>query len=879
MVRDRINSAESRIVSFTERIDTFLSTVSTQERDRDTNELVNEDMRRQEFSLRSEAFEFVSRYSDGIIGNALGQISEPDISRLKKGLEMMDELTAAEFLLGIRYTGDASALASAEFMDNLRLLDPYVANSLLYEIRLTGNHVDLTDDRLFKGNGPSFFNRLGPEAASEWFNSIGSTGNVSALTSDAALSDFVIEAVNGDAAIASELSYAIGRTDNPERLASPQFLSLLSEMDASVATEYLSAIWCTKRVEEMATGEIARMVGTGKADVWKDVVRLFNSNDLNSETIIISMAGDGGHDRGAKLTVESLMSSGFDTIYVGSVQNPEELIEIAKREDAQAIGFSISLDTDQSIIIGAIAEARAAGLDGISFFGGGMITSEMAQILESAGTTVFAPGASQSDLVSFLKPQSVIPGIMPHEGSYLSAPHPGNAETSAAAILTGASISYDAHSTLTCDFGDVPLGKTYTSLMESLFRMSKFGPAALWTSNPAQYSVQEMEIPQRDGKPAVLILRTVAPGTAASSGVNLSSLFSSSAPETVKHMQLICTEYEKNSARQSLMFSDLAITSVQISGLQHKGGNGLMTQMHNLKCEDNTFVNQRGARNGMVNHLAEQAHATISPALHPVAAQLPRYYERQEPTQILVQVKAGAVQIMLQKSQEQVRNAPAQDIGIQAQIPQPYGRADPNQITAMQASRSSLKSLRSLQGVLPSDDLQEGARAAIAKQLPQDVASHPASVDIYSLRKSQSPAELRIQPVLQVSKTEQEHAQGERGWSVPVGAAESFKLTISLNPKSALLEPRPISGHYKAQTEPEKFQFNMETAIIGHGENWTQTPSESSWTVHAPHSIGMRAVPAVNGRKRKFRSSSTETVERIRTVISRVVSYYSGALA
>ena len=305
-----------------------------------------------------------------------------------------------------------------------------------------------------------------------------------------------------------------------------------------------------------------------------------------------------------------------------------------------------------------------------------------------------------------------------------------------------------------------------------------------------------------------------------------------------------------------------------------------MTQMRNLKCEDNTFVNQRGARNGMVNHLAEQAHAIISPALHPVAAQLPRYYERQEPTQILVQVRSGTGQIMLQKSQEHAaRNAAAQDIGIQAQIPQSYGRADPNPITAMQASRSSLKPLRSLQGVLSSDDLQEGARAAIAKKLPQDVASHPASADIYGLRKGSSPAELCIQPVFQVSKTEQEHAQGERGWSISVGAAESFKLTISLNPKSALLEPRPISGHYEAQTEPEKFQFNMETAIIGHGENLAQTPGESSWTVHAPHSIGMPAVPAVNGRKRRSRSSSTETVERIRTVISRVVSYYSGALA
>ncbi len=464
------------------RMDSFLCAATTQDRDGTTNQLINGDLRKEEENLIIRAAEFVESCSNRIIENAAASIKKNEIEEIKLSLKEMNPLIAAELLFAANYTKDISALTGREFMDNLGRLDTYVASALLYEIRLTGNAEMLTDKRLFQNGAAEFFNQLGPEAASEWFNSIGRTGNISALTSETALSIDVLTAVKGNANIASELSYAIGDTGSAARLTSREFLGVLKGLDSDVAAEYLSAIWCTKRVDELTSSEIMGMISSGEADVWKDIVRLFKNDDPSAARVIISKADGSQHDRGVKLIVQSLVSSGFDVIYTGSTQNQEEIINTAIKERANAIGFSITGEASQSMAADTMAIAKLRGVNDISFFAGGMINPILANILEQKGARLFMQGSTLEDLVNFLKVPRNWAVQQDQIGIY------GNKQLSKSALgfLGGNALSTETivNNTVTAS------GMPSTFLMNMLFRLNVAPMVPFWLSNPALYPMQ-----------------------------------------------------------------------------------------------------------------------------------------------------------------------------------------------------------------------------------------------------------------------------------------------------------------------------------------------------------------------------------------------------
>ena len=56
--------------------------------------------------------------------------------------------------------------------------------------------------------------------------------------------------------------------------------------------------------------------------------------------IVIAKPGLDGHDRGAKVVARALRDAGFEVIYTGLHQTPEQIVEAAIQEDADAIGLS-----------------------------------------------------------------------------------------------------------------------------------------------------------------------------------------------------------------------------------------------------------------------------------------------------------------------------------------------------------------------------------------------------------------------------------------------------------------------------------------------------------------------------------------------------------
>lgn len=358
---------------------------------------------REKERLEDDASHFIDTYAESIIENAAaGVVSGEEALEIKNKIKELDPLLGAELLLAIKETGNVKELQG--IIDSLSNFDLDVSCSLLYEIRITGNVVALTDSRLFESQAVDFFNRLGTESASEWFNSVGRTGNVSALASKEVLSDSVLDAINGNAKVAGDLSYAIGETGKLYALTNEEFLEDFRGLTPDKRSELLSAAWCTGRVEEFTNKETIGKVAGGELDLWKDIKRAvdWEHRAKTSRRVVIARLGDDEHDRGAKLVVQSLINSGFNVTYLNNPRSPEEIAQAAISSGASAIGFSMTGDSHYSIAARIQMHIRAQGLDNIAIFGGGLITQSAAGYLQQSGVRIFAQGATKNEMVAFL---------------------------------------------------------------------------------------------------------------------------------------------------------------------------------------------------------------------------------------------------------------------------------------------------------------------------------------------------------------------------------------------------------------------------------------------------------------------------------------------
>jgi methylmalonyl-CoA mutase C-terminal domain/subunit len=353
--------------------------------------------------LIEDVSEFVGMHAVGIIKNAAPGATTKAVEEIKDRITKLDTFVAGELLLIIEQTSNL-VFASSEFLKSASSLDNDIFSALLYEIGRTENVAALTDSRLFTKSAANFFNKLGKEAASEWLNSIGMTGSVGALTSKGAMSDDVLGVIDGNAKFASELSYAIGVTREVDALTNAGFLDRLKSLDPVIAAELLSAVWYTKNADNLTTAEVMGKIGSGNLDVWKDLVRAPNNMQITDTPVrvIISKLGGETHDRGAKLIAQSLADSGFDVIYVGNTKSPEELVKIAVKERASAIGFSIMDDSYQHTVADTSKLLKAQGISGISIFGGGLIPQQTAESLQHSDIKMFGQGTTKEDIVGFL---------------------------------------------------------------------------------------------------------------------------------------------------------------------------------------------------------------------------------------------------------------------------------------------------------------------------------------------------------------------------------------------------------------------------------------------------------------------------------------------
>lgn len=120
--------------------------------------------------------------------------------------------------------------------------------------------------------------------------------------------------------------------------------------------------------------------------------------------VVVAKAGLDGHDRGAKVVARALRDAGMEVIYTGVHQTPEQVVETALQEDADAIGVSL-LSGAHNYVFPRIAELmKEKGMHDVLLFGGGIIPAEDAERLKEHGVErVFQPGASLEEIVTYLR--------------------------------------------------------------------------------------------------------------------------------------------------------------------------------------------------------------------------------------------------------------------------------------------------------------------------------------------------------------------------------------------------------------------------------------------------------------------------------------------
>jgi methylmalonyl-CoA mutase C-terminal domain/subunit len=120
--------------------------------------------------------------------------------------------------------------------------------------------------------------------------------------------------------------------------------------------------------------------------------------------VVIAKPGLDGHDRGAKVIARALRDAGFEVVYTGLYQTPEQVAETALQEDADAVGLSVLSGAHNTLFPRVVALLREKGVGDVLVFGGGIIPDDDADALRAGGVAaLFTPGSPLSDITDWLE--------------------------------------------------------------------------------------------------------------------------------------------------------------------------------------------------------------------------------------------------------------------------------------------------------------------------------------------------------------------------------------------------------------------------------------------------------------------------------------------
>ena len=120
--------------------------------------------------------------------------------------------------------------------------------------------------------------------------------------------------------------------------------------------------------------------------------------------VVVAKPGLDGHDRGAKVIARALRDAGFEVIYTGLHQTPEQVVETVVQEDADAVGLSLLSGAHMTLFPKVISQLKEKGADDVLVFGGGIIPdADIAKLKEMGAAAIFTPGSSMASITEWLR--------------------------------------------------------------------------------------------------------------------------------------------------------------------------------------------------------------------------------------------------------------------------------------------------------------------------------------------------------------------------------------------------------------------------------------------------------------------------------------------
>ena len=120
--------------------------------------------------------------------------------------------------------------------------------------------------------------------------------------------------------------------------------------------------------------------------------------------VVVAKPGLDGHDRGAKIVARALRDAGFEVIYTGLHQTPEQIAETVIQEDADAVGLSCHSGAHMTLFPRVATLLHEQGADDVLLFGGGIIPKDdIPRLREKGIERIFTPGTPTAAIVEWLR--------------------------------------------------------------------------------------------------------------------------------------------------------------------------------------------------------------------------------------------------------------------------------------------------------------------------------------------------------------------------------------------------------------------------------------------------------------------------------------------
>lgn len=120
--------------------------------------------------------------------------------------------------------------------------------------------------------------------------------------------------------------------------------------------------------------------------------------------VLVAKPGLDGHDRGAKVVARALRDAGFEVIYTGLRQTPEQIVAAAEQEDVNVVALNLLSGAHNTLFPKIVEMLKEKGMGDVLVVGGGVIPDADIPGLKEAGVAaVFTPGTPTGDVIEFIK--------------------------------------------------------------------------------------------------------------------------------------------------------------------------------------------------------------------------------------------------------------------------------------------------------------------------------------------------------------------------------------------------------------------------------------------------------------------------------------------